>query len=105
MIRKETETCCAERTALIRTDEHYKMCLTALERGEKKPFGIVFSTNLNLLTSFSFTACLVADIMHDLLSGILVLGTLELIKKAIKTKKLTLIAFNNAKNTFDYGQK
>lgn len=107
MPRDRTETCCEEDVSLIRTKEHYKACLDALERNDKEnTFGILFETNLNTLNSFMLTDCLVADSMHDLLSsGVFVYAIVELLKKSINEKKITLRDFNDEKNKFDYGKK
>lgn len=104
MVRARTETCCNEDESLLRTEEHYQACLNALERGDES-FGVLFRTNLNNLKSFRFSQSLVADIMHDLLSGVCVYGVMEILKKAVRSKKFTLKQFNEVKNRFDYGSK
>lgn len=105
MPRIETETCCEENPDFIRTKEHYDMCINALALRNGNSFGVKFNTNLNKLKAFDFEASLVADIMHDLLSGVLVYGLVELLKKAIDSKKFSLRNFNEEKNSFDYGPK
>lgn len=104
MPKADTGTSCVEDPHLIRTHEHYLMCINEINnRGNV--YGILFETQLNKLRSFHFSSSLVADIMHDLFSGIFVYSLIELLKKAIESKKFTLVAFNKAKRDFDYGQR
>lgn len=104
MARSRTEVCCEEDESLLRTEEHYQACLNAIENNNES-YGILFRTYLNNLKSFNFSHSLVADIMHDLMSGVCVYGVLELLKRAVSTKKFTLKQFNEVKNRFDYGSK
>lgn len=98
------EVTCSEDENLIRTADHYDSCIKAIARGGET-YGLSFHTNLNILSSFNFSRNLIADIMHDLMSGVFIYGVVQILKKSTDQKKFSLRDFNEIKNNFDYGAK
>lgn len=104
MHKDKMVTCCKEHAKLIRTKHHYEKCIAAL-KSNRESFGIQFDTCLNQLMSFDLPLSIIADIMHDLLSGVMIYGLVGILNKAIDSKKFTLKRFNLMKKRMDYGKR
>lgn len=102
-----SKTCCVEIDELVRTEEHYLMCVANIHPSRKPidNFGVVNNCSLNRLISFKVFWNYIVDIMHDLLLGIYSYDVAEILKKAVANNLFTLDEFNKAKNAFDYGSK